>query len=312
MTATSSSIPVWLAPVVIGGILVLGAYLVAVIDAAALRAVAGGPRRAAVLVEPFRRGALALVRQRSTTERPDTVLTILAPAALAGVAAAGLAVVPLSRTWIVADVPAGIVWWGAMESLAVVAVFLHGWAPNSVQPLIAGYRYVAGGLSVLLLSMFVLIGAGVHAQSLRIDVIVADQQALWNVIRQPLGLPLFVVVALAITSSRPIDLADAADQAGGTTAEASGMPLALWEVARRALLGAFAAMGAAVFLGGWWGPVLPGAAWMAVKTLVLLVVLVAAGHLLARVRAERFITLCWTVLLPLAFVDLAIAGLESL
>ena len=33
---------------------------------------------------------------------------------------------------------------------------------------------------------------------------------------------------------------------------------------------------------------------------------------LARVSAERFVRLAWTVLLPLAFADLLIAGVASL
>jgi len=44
----------------------------------------------------------------------------------------------------------------------------------------------------------------------------------------------------------------------------------------------------------------------------VLVVLVVLGHVRVRVRAERFVTVCWLVLLPLAFVDLAIAGIEGL
>lgn len=308
----NSTIPVWSAPLWVGSVLAVGVYVVAVADTVAQRIAAGGTLDAKVLVEPLRRVALATVQQRSVTERPDALLAALAPAALAGLAAAGLSVVPLSESWIVADIPSGIVWWGAVESLAIVAVFLHGWAPNSVQPLIGAYRYVADGLSVLLLSMFVLIGVAVHAQSLRISAVVADQHDLWNVIRQPLGLPLFVVVALGITSSRPLDIADGTDLAGGTTAETSGMPLLLWNVARAALLVAFAMMGSAAFLGGWWGPLVPGAVWMAIKTVALLAVFVALGNVVARVRPERFVTWCWIVLLPLAFADLAIAGLESL
>jgi len=59
---------------------------------------------------------------------------------------------------------------------------------------------------------------------------------------------------------------------------------------------AVAAMGAAGFLGGWWGPLLPGPAWVLAKSLALLVLLVAAGQLLARVPIERFVVVAWAVL----------------
>lgn len=308
----------WAAPLVAGGILAVGVYVVAVLHLATGRLVAGTAGSAgtalsrAVLVEPVRRAALVLVQQRTTTERPDRVTWALAPAAYAGLGAAGLAVVPLSATFSIADVDAGIVVWGTVEVLAIVAVFLHGWSANSHLPLVAAYRFVAIGLSYMLLSMFVLIAVAVPAESLQVSAIVESQAGLWNVIRQPLGLPLFAVVALGTTFWGPMNLADAADVAGGTSAEASGAHLLAWQAARAAMLVSFAAMGAAAFLGGWQGPVLPGPAWMALKTLVLLGALVTLGHLVARVRPEPFVTLAWTRLLPLAFLDLAVAGLEGL
>jgi NADH-quinone oxidoreductase subunit H len=57
---------------------------------------------------------------------------------------------------------------------------------------------------------------------------------------------------------------------------------------------------------------LPGLAWLTMKALLVLVLMVLAGHLLARPPPSRALTLLWVVLLPLAFADLVIAGLESL
>ena len=70
--------------------------------------------------------------------------------------------------------------------------------------------------------------------------------------------------------------------------------------------------GAAVFLGGWHGPLLPGAVWMALKSLGLVGLLVWIEVTVARVSVERFVRLSWSVLLPLGFADLVIAGLGSL
>jgi NADH-quinone oxidoreductase subunit H len=196
--------------------------------------------------------------------------------------------------------------------LVIVAIFLHGWSANAHQPLVAGYRFLAVGLSYLLLSMFVLIAAAIPAESLAVSDIVVAQRDLWNVVRQPLGFPLFVIVALGSATWGPLDLAGGADLAGGTTADVSGVPLLVWRAARAAMLTSFAAMAATVFLGGWQGPWLPQPVWVAVKTLLVLAVLVVAGHTVARTRAERFVTVCWVVLLPLGFVDLAMAGVEAL
>jgi NADH-quinone oxidoreductase subunit H len=74
------------------------------------------------------------------------------------------------------------------------------------------------------------------------------------------------------------------------------------------MLVAVAAMGASGFLGGWFGPVLPGPLWVVLKTLVLLAVIVAVGHLVARIRIERFVVLSWAVLIPLALLNVFVAG----
>ena len=281
------------------------------LDELAAAAVAGRRPRSPLL-GPLRRGARLLVQQRTVSEHPDGPAWLLAPAVYAGLAAAGLALVPWSAERAPADLPAGIVVWGAVEALAVVAVFLHGWSSNTHLGVLGGYRFVSLGLPVMLISMFVLIGAALPAESLRFGAVVASQQGTWNVVRQPLGLPLFLLVGWAITFWGPLDFADSADLAGGTAADVSGPSLLAWELARRALLVAFSAVAATAFLGGWLGPLLPGPLWLVLKTLAVLAVLVVLGRRLPRVDTSRMLTLLWVVLLPLAFLALLEAGLEAL
>lgn len=301
------------AVVVVGAVLVLGAYLVRVASHLVASSVAGLPLRPGVaLGRPWHESRWLARQQTVTTEAPDSATWVLAPAAYLGLAAAALTVVPLAEHVIVADVRTGIVVFGAAEALAIVAVFLHGWSPNSPLALLAGYRFVAAALSYELLSMFVLIAAALPAESLSITAIVDSQQGLWNVVRQPLGLPLWIVVSLGVTFRSPLDLVDSADLAGGGAVEDSGLQRLLWSFARAAMLAVFAIAGAAVFLGGWHGPLLPGPIWMAVKSISLLVALVWIGETVARVDAQRFVPLAWKVLLPLAFADLVIAGVGSL
>ncbi|MFW6087626.1 MAG: complex I subunit 1 family protein [Myxococcota bacterium] len=291
--------------------LLLGAWVVAAVDGVTGRLVAGHPVRG-VLVEPLRVAARVMAQRAVPTERPDAMSWLLAPACYAALSAAGLSVVPLGEGVAIADVRTGIVFFGAAEALALVAVFLHGWAPNSHLSLLGGYRFVALGLSYELLSMFVLIAAALPAESLQVSAIVRSQSELWNVVRQPLGLPLWIVVTLGVTFWGPLDLADGRDAAGGTSVEASGRQRLVWELARRGMLVVFAAMGAAVFLGGWLGPVLPGWAWMAIKTLGLVVLTTWVGHRVGRVPSDRIVPILWTVLLPLAFLGLAQAGWQAL
>lgn len=291
--------------------LALGAALAAVLDAMARAAVAGAPVAQAAGA-PFRVGRALLARQTISTEAPDRANWRLAPAWYGALAAVGLSVVPFADGLALVQLPSGIVLWGAVEALTVVVVFLHGWSPNAPFPLIGAYRYVATGLPVMLPSMFALIAAALPARSLDVVAIVESQRGMWNLVRQPLGLPLFLIVGLSLTLRGPMDYADSADLSGGTSAEDSGAARALWQAARLAMLVSFAAMGATVFLGGHLGPVLPGPLWLALKTAIVMALLVALTHLVPRMPVSRMVTLLWVVLLPLSFLHLLQAGLAAL
>jgi len=291
--------------------LAVGGYTVAVADR--LIAGAGGwPRQGNAWLAPLARGAWLYRQDANVTEAPDRPAWRLAPALYLALAALGLTLVPWSPTLIASDLTTGVVLWGSFEALATVAIFLHGWSANAPLALIGGYRYVALGLSYILISMFVLIGVVLPAESLQFSQVVAAQGELWNVVRQPLGLPLFLIVGLGLTFWGPLNLADSTDLAGGTASEVSGPPRLVWEIARVTMLVAFSGIAATAFLGGWQGPWLPGPLWLALKMLAVLLALLWLGRALPRLAPERCVTLMWVVLLPLAFVDLIWAGLEAL
>lgn len=271
-----------------------------------------GTGRSATVLGPLRNGAALMLRRNTPTEAPDRLNRLLAPGWYLALALVGLSVVPLAEGVVATDISTGLVLWGVCEALTVVVVFLHGWSPNAPLPLIGAYRYVAIGLPAMLMSMFVLIAAALPAQSLSMIEVVEAQRSLWNVIRQPLGLPLFMVLGLTITLRGPFDYADGAELAGGTSAEESGPALALWQLARLAMLVAFSTMAAAVFLGGYLGPVLPGPVWLLLKTLAVMAATVACGRWFARMPPSRMLTFLWIVLLPLSFANLALVGVEVL
>src|SRR3546814_9446432 len=82
---------------------------------------------------------------------------------------------------------------------------LHGWSANAPLPQIGAYRYVAIGLPAMLISMFVLIAAALPAESLAVSAIVESQASVWNVVRQPPGLLLFLMLGLSLTLRGPFD-----------------------------------------------------------------------------------------------------------
>ncbi len=125
-----------LAVAAVAAVIAAGTYLVAVLDHLFSGRVGGERLGAGALLAPVRRGALLLLQRRTTTERPDAEAWALAPPLLAGLGAVALTAIPLAPGMAIADVPAGIVLFGAALVQVMVAVFLHGWGSNSAFPLI--------------------------------------------------------------------------------------------------------------------------------------------------------------------------------
>ena len=290
-------------------VLFAGVYVTAVLDGMLERSQAGYALHIPeALARPVQRCAIVLLQHRGTTERPDAQAWAVAPALLGASAVTALALVPFGEGGALWDVSSGIVYFGAAMALVMVAVYLEGWSANSVFPMIGAYRFVAQALSYEMPLALVLIAAALPAESLAIGDIVRSQAHVWNVVRQPLGLPLYLIAAAGLAFRGPLALPDATDLAGGVHAELSGSALLLWRGAHLSVVVAAAAMGAAVFLGGWLGPVFPGAVWMTVKTVALIVVILSAGKMLSRVRLEWFVRVAWTFLIPVALVDVFASG----
>jgi len=296
----------------VGSILVVSIYLVAVADAAIAASLAQVHGGVSSWKAPLVSAAQLMLQRRTETERPDWEAWALAPPLLGGLAAVALTAIPLSASLAVADVPVGIVLFGAAMMQVMVAVFLHGWAPNSVFPMIGAFRMAAVGLSIGIPFSLVLITTALPAESLSVGAIIESQQHLWNVVRQPLGLPIYLVTALGFAFWGPGRLPDAADLAGGTEVESSGTALLAWRVSHAAVLVAVSAMAAAAFLGGYLGPLFPGWLWMASKTAAVALILLWAGHRIARVRVEGIVRIGWLLLLPLALVDVFLSGALTL
>lgn len=286
-----------------------GVYATAVLDIILGRALTGcAPRIGESLARPVQGTALLLLQHGTTTEHPDAAGWAFAPALLGASSITALSLVPFASSGATWEVASGIVYFGAAMALVMVAVYLEGWSANSVFSLIGGYRFVAQALSYEMPLALVLIAAALPSESLAIGDIVRSQTHVWNVARQPLGLPLYLIASVGLAFWGPLGLPEAKDLAGGTSAELSGIALLLWRGAHLSVVVVTAAMGAAVFLGGWLGPWLPGTVWVVLKTFALIVIILASGHTLARVRLQWFVRVAWTILIPAALIDVFASG----
>lgn len=302
--------PHWWAAVVALGLVILGVWwLAALDDLFAARAAGQGWRKDAWLA-PVRAGLRHLFKEFRPTERPDYPLWLAAPVLLVGLTMASLTVLPLSPTWIGADLSVGVVFFTAMFALVLVATFWAGWGPNSKYSLIAGYRFVGLMLAYEMPLAITIIAVALPAESLRLGAIVATQQdAYWNILLQPLGFLIYLLCAMAVPFWGLFNVVNAPDLADGTQEELSGAPLLVWRFGRYALLLTLAAFAVPLFLGGGAGPWLPAPLWSVLKILLVSAVLVGLGHWLPRVRLDRFMEVAWVLLIPLSLVNLFLVGL---
>ena len=292
--------PVWSAAVLVAvvGLLALGAAAASV----ALGARSAGRSARSGLVVPLVETARLLVQQRRTTMSNDDVLTRVGGGGLLVAALLGAAVVPVAG-YAVADLSVGVVWLNASEALVWALVWLLGWGANSAVALVGGYRWLAVALSYELPLMFALTSPAVAAGSLDLGVVAAAQADLWYVVWMPAAAAVYLVAVLAFAVSGPFAAPLAPDLAGGAAAEASGTDRLLVLAGRWALLVAGAAAAVPLFLGGGAGPLLPAWLWSLVKTVAVLGLLVVARARLPLLRLEGFLTVAWTVLVPLTLLQ---------
>ncbi len=262
---------------------------------------AGGATR------PFAEAARLMRQRRRTTVEADTLLWRIGGAGLWVAAVLMVAVVPWG-TWTVLDLDVGVVWFNAMDVLVWALVWLAGWGANSTYGLVGGYRFLAHGLGYELPLMFALVAPAIAAGSLDVGRVAAAQDGLWFVVWMPVAFLVYLLGVAAFSVWGPFAPAIGTDVAGGARAELSGVDRLVFEAGRYALLAAGAAFAVPMFLGGGAGPLLPGWAWVLVKTLALLAVLVWVRRRWPAFRPDTFLEVGWLVLLPAVLLqDLVVA-----
>lgn len=288
--------PLW--AVLLLPVVLLALAAVAASASAGYAAVAAGRHLApAEFIAPLRDTVRLLHVRRRTTLHPDALLWRIGGASVLVTAMLALAVVPVGDRALVSS-SAGVVWFNAVEALLWAALWLTGWGANSAVGLVGGYRFLALALAYELPFMLSLITASVRAASLDPAVIAQAQDGLWSVVVMPVAFVVYLVATLAFCFWGPFAQPVASDTAGGVIAELSGVDRLVVLLGRYGWLTASAAMSVPLFLGGGSGPVLPPVLWQLVKTLAVLLGLVAVRWRWPLIRSDRFEEIAWVVLLP--------------
>jgi NADH-quinone oxidoreductase subunit H len=167
---------------------------------------------------------------------------------------------------------------------------------------------VAQGLSI--------IGVIMMAGSLSmVDIVEAQDGALWFFIPQFVGFIIFMVASFAETNRPPFDLAEAdAELVGGYNTEYGGGRFAAFFAAEYLNVVVVSAIAVTLFLGGWTIPWVDPPTWVdpivvIVKTLLLVFFFIWVRATLPRLRYDQLMALGWKVFLPLATLNALVTAI---
>ncbi len=238
-------------------------------------------------------------------------------------------VVPFGPDAVFADIDVGIFLALAVSSISVIGILIAGWASANKYSLLGALRAAGQLIAYELPLVLAVVGVVIQAGSLNLQAMVVAQAngAIfgWDGIGNPyfltqfVGLFIFLVAAQAELTQTPFDMPIAESEiVAGYLTEYSGVRFLLFFIAEFASAGAFAALAATMFLGGWYLPGLDASAnYMNVLgPLILFAKIMLIGGLIffirftyPRFREDQLQRFAWIVLIPLALVNILVTAI---
>jgi NADH-quinone oxidoreductase subunit H len=280
------------------------------------------------LLQPFADVIKMLLKEIVVPTSANRYLFLLAPMLALVPALAVWAVVPLSDTFVIANIDAGLLYVLALTSCGIYGVILAGWASNSKYAFLGAMRSAAQMVAYEIAMGFALVGVLMAGGSLNLGEIILAQQgtsvASWFI--WPL-FPLFVVYfisGVAETNRAPFDVAEGESEiVAGFHVEYSGIAFGLFFLAEYANMILITALTVVFFLGGWLSPfagipglentflAAPSVAWLLVKMVIFCFLFLWFRATFPRYRYDQIMRLGWKVLIPVTIVWIAVEGVMA-
>ncbi len=234
------------------------------------------------------------------------------------------------------DIDSGLLFYFALGGTGVVGAALAGWASNNKYSLLGGLRAASQMVSYEVAMGLTLIGCLMIYGTLRVDQMVAWQQAhAWGIFTQPLAFVLFFTAAVAEAKRVPFDLPEGESEiVAGYFTEYSGMKFAMFFFSEYVAIVTSSALMVSLFLGGWHVPflqhegiriaingvvywqlpvpqlvvVLLSLVSFSLKTLLLCWLQLLIRWTVPRFRYDQLMRLGWRILLPISLGNILVTG----
>ena len=235
-------------------------------------------------------------------------------------------VIPAGPRLIVEDLDTGIFFALAVSSLSVLGILMAGWSSANKYSLIGALRAAGQLIAYELPLVLAVVGVVVQAGTMSLQGIVHSQAdgeifgigLIGNpfLLTQFLGFLIFLAAAQAELTQTPFDMPVAESElVAGYMTEYTGFRFLFFFMGEFGTAFAFAAIGATLFLGGWYVPGVEGTLADVLGPLVLGAKIMFVAFLIfwirfsyPRLREDQLQAFAWKYLIPISLVNILATG----
>ncbi|NJB67687.1 NADH-quinone oxidoreductase subunit H [Desulfobaculum xiamenense] len=220
--------------------------------------------------------------------------------------------IPWGDILVVQKLDLGILLILAFSGIGVLSLCLAGWASNNKWSILGAARAVSQSVAYEIPLLISVLTVVFMTGTLNLSTVVEAQGSWpweWLGASQPLAFIIYFTCAVAETNRAPFDLPEAESElTAGFHTEYSGMGFGLFFLAEYANMIVVCGVAAALFLGGWRGPVADGWWWFLLKVYALIFVMMWFRWTYPRVRFDQLLNIAWKWLIPLAILNLLVTA----
>ena len=265
-----------------------------------------------------------LQKEDIVPERADKRLFFMAPYIVLASTFLIYVVMPFGPDAYFTSLDTGIFLALGLSSISVIGILIAGWASANKYSLIGGLRAAGQLIAYELPLVLAVVGVVIQAGTLNLQGIVAAQHqgeifgwgGIGNpfIITQLVGFLIFVTATQAELSQPPFDMPVAESEiVTGYMTEYTGMRFLLFFIGEFATAGAFAAIAATLFLGGWAVPFVDlddnvmnvaGPLILFAKVMLVAFLIFWVRFTFPRFREDQLQAFAWKFLIPISLVNI--------
>jgi NADH-quinone oxidoreductase subunit H len=259
-----------------------------------------------------------LTKEYIVPARARRKLFVTMPMAALFLAAMIFAFIPFNEYWVIYRSDIGVLLVFVLVAVSPIPLIVAGWAAGSKYSFIGMIRFAFQIFAYEIPLFLALTGVIIAARSFDIVQIVNAQAAVPFIVTQILGFLVFFIAAVSEAERIPFDLPTAEQElVEGWMVEYGSVGFLTIQLAMYTKLDALVFLTVLFYLGGWYGPALPGIPenilqpfWVFVKFLALLTVILLFRGVYPRITMRKILDLGWRLLIPLGLINLFLVSLS--